>query len=976
MCTYIVTLPIQTDGTELFYVYLFDKYILPELLDVLDDSEIEFEHMIKRDFSKRKLKSIAYRVARQSANKVYSFLFNFIHDLQFRREVLKQMLQLYVETLLIKDESFSLKTILNSKPKKRRPVKCTQDTSSVLYVTDLTKGSLSVHFTDLDNQIVTYKDKRYTVTLKTKSSNPELTIPTNFEQVIRLADLLFERGMDTLGIIFSLSVDFLLYKTGINTNTTYGIQYVLKQSIRLKELLNGHKAFTESDKRQEDLVQYITDTIYKSIVSGFVNGLGKTLVDEILDMTKILDADSEGLTPKLVSQTIQYLTYSVLLAYSSIILGLYPETSDASDWLFAVSKLERLLGLLKDVYAEASDTVQILVSTILPFDLHTVIGLHARSIPEISIYTETLKSISQKSKIADLEQHIREAYRRQKEKPLHPIIVDLREFDRTEKQISTNMYFAKAKVPVTITKQELFDEAEHTEYIEAHRYRRIVDRTDDKFVIATEERLYKAYIPESMSMEKASSITLNKPIVAFGFHHGQNSFVVKDQNTSTILTNVHDSEFLIRLAISSYDKKRNNGSTDTTIEGSIEVDGLFALTVVHRFTNAYSDFILRLSPARVSSNGLPLYGLHVNPFMPMRFRDLVDRDKKARLALFRAPILSALTKPDIIASTNDKVLHNRTNSLSTIVDEKVFGDDDRPITIVALWSGGLDSTMNLVQYVLALMLDPHMHVPLFTESKTKDVIIIPVYVDYGQKTKEAEYKVLTNILIPKTQKLFDTLAKLVTKNDVPMFRIKIQKPVTLSVSQLFAGISSILITGQRANTVSDAAGTIAYVPNRNAVLLSLAGSVAEQHEADVIILGANLTDGLTYKDNSPLFIDSMTRLLMSSLQKPVYIEAPLQDKTKNQFIESIISFARYKLRFATHIKTNNEVLAQLSKQLVDLARHTISCRYAYIDKNGSVHTCISRLNKEKTKEAFEQMCGPCMNKYIALTLSKVPSIPY
>lgn len=71
------------------------------------------------------------------------------------------------------------------------------------------------------------------------------------------------------------------------------------------------------------------------------------------------------------------------------------------------------------------------------------------------------------------------------------------------------------------------------------------------------------------------------------------------------------------------------------------------------------------------------------------------------------------------------------------------------------------------------------------------------------------------------------------------------------------------------------------VPNRNAILASVAAGVAVARGHDAIVLGVHSGDHAIYPDCRPEFVDALTALLAVANYQPVRVEAPFlhTDKT-------------------------------------------------------------------------------------------------
>ena len=80
--------------------------------------------------------------------------------------------------------------------------------------------------------------------------------------------------------------------------------------------------------------------------------------------------------------------------------------------------------------------------------------------------------------------------------------------------------------------------------------------------------------------------------------------------------------------------------------------------------------------------------------------------------------------------------------------------------------------------------------------------------------------------------------------------------------------------------------TARYVPQRNLQFLSILAGYAEAHHPfiEAVALGANLTEGMVYPDNSAAFIHLFDQLLQVSGARPMRALAPLAPFTKSEIV--------------------------------------------------------------------------------------------
>ena len=76
-----------------------------------------------------------------------------------------------------------------------------------------------------------------------------------------------------------------------------------------------------------------------------------------------------------------------------------------------------------------------------------------------------------------------------------------------------------------------------------------------------------------------------------------------------------------------------------------------------------------------------------------------------------------------------------------------------------------------------------------------------------------------------------------------------------------------------------------WVPNRNGLLINLAGCFAEYHQADVIIFGGNADEAEAFADNTEAFRQAITHSLSFSTLNQVHVMCPVGHKTKAEIIQ-------------------------------------------------------------------------------------------
>ena len=75
------------------------------------------------------------------------------------------------------------------------------------------------------------------------------------------------------------------------------------------------------------------------------------------------------------------------------------------------------------------------------------------------------------------------------------------------------------------------------------------------------------------------------------------------------------------------------------------------------------------------------------------------------------------------------------------------------------------------------------------------------------------------------------------------------------------------------------------VPNRNALFINIAASIAEADNFKYIIIGANEEESHNFKDNSKQFIEAINLSLKNSTENEIQVLAPLIDFDKSKIVE-------------------------------------------------------------------------------------------
>jgi 7-cyano-7-deazaguanine synthase len=206
----------------------------------------------------------------------------------------------------------------------------------------------------------------------------------------------------------------------------------------------------------------------------------------------------------------------------------------------------------------------------------------------------------------------------------------------------------------------------------------------------------------------------------------------------------------------------------------------------------------------------------------------------------------------------------------TYLNKDVQNKLGKKVRLISLFSGGLDITLSTLKEI------EH-------NSELKQVSSLDLfYFDWGTVAADAEIKAGINF-----------------KNN-----LNVEYPVTHSVfnvEDMFSNILNVCETQARLKN-NDAKGkknkeaesALSYVPFRNQFLLTLAAAKAEQmYPGDDVrfIIGANLSEGMVYLDNSETFVEHINKTIQVGGQNTYNfsVVAPYVNHTKTSMIKNAIA---------------------------------------------------------------------------------------
>lgn len=168
---------------------------------------------------------------------------------------------------------------------------------------------------------------------------------------------------------------------------------------------------------------------------------------------------------------------------------------------------------------------------------------------------------------------------------------------------------------------------------------------------------------------------------------------------------------------------------------------------------------------------------------------------------------------------------------------------------IILLSGGLDSIISL---------------SLFKEEYN---ITTAITFDYGQKAVKREIE--TSKKIADFYNLKHMIIDLPWLNEISTSTLNQNKDIP---------------TAKDIETVTSDSKSL-IVPNRNALFINIAATIAEAQNFKYIIIGANEEESHNFKDNSKEFIDAINQSLKNSTENEVQVLAPLINFDKSKIVE-------------------------------------------------------------------------------------------
>lgn len=245
-------------------------------------------------------------------------------------------------------------------------------------------------------------------------------------------------------------------------------------------------------------------------------------------------------------------------------------------------------------------------------------------------------------------------------------------------------------------------------------------------------------------------------------------------------------------------------------------------------------------------------------------------------------------------------------------DEKEYN-----INLGCLFSGGLDALCSIQKQIVKEIEQFKFNGECFlerfschrnTDNKVKVNLNVQLYyLDWGTRASEQEIKATQDIIKPLSTFIKSTFERFNETyfrdefifNHSCGFEVFNVKPLFTNILEV-VGIKNVRLTDKKASGkgLKEAEEAISYVPYRNTFMLNLIAAMMEErfpNQDNKIVIGANLTEGMVYLDNSENYITKMNEAIKLGGQKTMYtnIVAPYMNMTKTKMIEDVKKIPGY-----------------------------------------------------------------------------------
>lgn len=183
------------------------------------------------------------------------------------------------------------------------------------------------------------------------------------------------------------------------------------------------------------------------------------------------------------------------------------------------------------------------------------------------------------------------------------------------------------------------------------------------------------------------------------------------------------------------------------------------------------------------------------------------------------------------------------------------------ITAIVLFSAGLDSTVSLA---------------LAREAGVN--IMMGLCFDYGQRAAEAEWR--------QAQVLAAHYQIPVQRIELPWLGAITKTALSKDSSEALPEVAIADLDSVIGVTLNSAAKV--WVPNRNGLLINIAGAFADAEGYAEILTGFNAEEAATFPDNTPQFADAVSKSLAFSTQVQPQVKSYVQHLNKVEILREAV----------------------------------------------------------------------------------------
>ncbi len=175
---------------------------------------------------------------------------------------------------------------------------------------------------------------------------------------------------------------------------------------------------------------------------------------------------------------------------------------------------------------------------------------------------------------------------------------------------------------------------------------------------------------------------------------------------------------------------------------------------------------------------------------------------------------------------------------------------------ISILSGGLDSAVSL-----------YLGAQEFS-------FVLALTFDYGQRAAARE--------IAAAQKICENLGIIHQIISLPW----LEKISTSALTDLKSSLPQLSLSELDNLKLTDHSARAVWVPNRNGLLINIAGCFADQLQAEIILTGFNREEAMTFPDNSSEFNEAITHSLAYSTQVHPRVLSLTQSMDKSEIVQA------------------------------------------------------------------------------------------